>query len=107
MLCSIIGGGAIQVSFVLLLRMTTSNKLIETWVGVLYIETNACAIRADAADGTPRNCLFVTEQLEDYRSVVKWVKSGRHKLDPQRIILWGTSFSGLSSSTPSNLRSSY
>lgn len=69
----------------------------------LYIETNVCAVHADVADGTPRNCMFVTEQLEDYRSVVKWVKSGQHNFDPQRIILWGTSFSGLSSFTHLNL----
>lgn len=46
------------------------------------------------SDGTPRNILSVTEQLEDYGTVVKYARQ-QAELDPQRVILWGTSFSGM------------
>ena len=44
-------------------------------------------------DGTPRHVLRVSEQLEDYRTVINWTRQ-RPELDKNRIILWGTSFSG-------------
>ena len=64
---------------------------------LLYICThlfNAYSSSYVSIDGTPRNCLFVTEQIEDYRSVVKWVKERPEEFDVQKIVLWGTSFSG-------------
>lgn len=44
-------------------------------------------------DGTPRNILIVKDQLEDYRTVIKWVRQ-QSEFDPHRVILFGTSFSG-------------
>ncbi len=45
------------------------------------------------ADGVPRHVVYVSEQLDDYRTVVKWCRQ-QPDLDPQRVILWGTSFAG-------------
>ncbi|KAK7690968.1 hypothetical protein QCA50_006071 [Cerrena zonata] len=41
----------------------------------------------------PRHSVFVSEQLEDYRTVIKFCRQ-QSDFDPQRVILWGTSFSG-------------
>ncbi|KAH9945399.1 alpha/beta-hydrolase [Epithele typhae] len=43
--------------------------------------------------GTPRHIVFVSEQLDDYRTVVKYVRQ-QAEFDPQKVVLWGTSFSG-------------
>ncbi|TDL25845.1 alpha/beta-hydrolase [Rickenella mellea] len=45
------------------------------------------------SDGTPRHALYVSEQLEDYRTVIKWARQ-QPEFDPQRIVVWGSSFSG-------------
>lgn len=44
-------------------------------------------------DGTPRSILIVKDQLDDYRTVIKWVRQ-QLEFDPQRVVLFGTSFSG-------------
>ncbi|EPQ53937.1 alpha/beta-hydrolase [Gloeophyllum trabeum ATCC 11539] len=49
--------------------------------------------RWGASDGTPRHCLFVSEQLEDYRTVIKYCRQ-KPEFDPNRLLVWGTSFSG-------------
>ncbi|KAI1797198.1 alpha/beta-hydrolase [Ganoderma leucocontextum] len=49
--------------------------------------------RWGASAGTPRHVVYVSEQLDDYRTVVKYVRQ-QPEFDPQRVILWGTSFSG-------------
>lgn len=46
------------------------------------------------SDGSPRNALFVSEQLDDYRTVIKYCRQQNGIFDPQRVILWGFSFSG-------------
>jgi hypothetical protein len=46
-----------------------------------------------STDGTARDSVFVSEQLEDYRTVIKWCRQ-RQEFDPQRIVVWGSSFSG-------------
>ncbi|KAJ7580987.1 alpha/beta-hydrolase [Mycena floridula] len=57
----------------------------------------ACVVfdyrRWGASDGTPRHLLVVKEQLEDYRTVIKYVRQQSH-LDPQRVVVWGSSFAG-------------
>jgi len=45
------------------------------------------------SEGEPRNQLFPLEQVEDYRNAITWV-SGQKAVDPQRIGIWGTSYSG-------------
>jgi hypothetical protein len=48
-------------------------------------------------DGTPRHVLYVSEQLEDYRTVIKWCRAQtEYPFDPQQVIVWGSSFSGVS-----------
>ncbi|RDX57430.1 alpha/beta-hydrolase [Lentinus brumalis] len=49
--------------------------------------------RWGASDGTPRHVVYVSEQLEDYRTVVKFCRQ-QPEFDPQRVILWGSSFAG-------------
>jgi hypothetical protein len=46
-----------------------------------------------SSEGKPRGQLFPLEMVEDYRNAISWAceQSG---LDPERIGLWGTSFSG-------------
>ncbi|KAJ7503331.1 alpha/beta-hydrolase [Mycena galericulata] len=46
-----------------------------------------------ASDGTPRHALIIEDQLEDYRTVIKYARQ-QPEFDPQRLILWGSSFSG-------------
>ena len=46
-----------------------------------------------ASSGQPRQLLDIARQQEDYRAVIDWA---RHSdgIDPDRIVLWGSSFSG-------------
>lgn len=46
-----------------------------------------------AIAGTPRHIIYVSEQLDDYRAVIKHCRQ-QSEIDPQKVILWGTSFSG-------------
>ncbi len=43
--------------------------------------------------GEPRHLIWIPDQHEDNRGAVAWAR-GRNEIDPGRIILWGTSFSG-------------
>ncbi len=45
------------------------------------------------SEGEPRCRLFPLEMVEDYRNAISWL-SDRPEVDPQRIGIWGTSFSG-------------
>ena len=56
-------------------------------------ETNTFAL--SLSDGTPRHVLLVKEQLEDYRTVIEYVRA-QPEFDAKRVILWGSSFSGTS-----------
>ncbi|KAJ8692469.1 hypothetical protein PTI98_009779 [Pleurotus ostreatus] len=49
--------------------------------------------RWGTSGGTPRNLVNVAEQLEDFRTVIKYVRS-QNQYDPNKIVLWGTSLSG-------------
>ena len=46
-----------------------------------------------ASEGEPRAQLFYHEQLQDYRNGISWV-SMQKEVDPNRIGIWGTSYSG-------------
>ncbi|KAF9500002.1 alpha/beta-hydrolase [Pleurotus eryngii] len=47
------------------------------------------------SDGTPRHCTYFQDQMDDYASVVKYCRQHEEfGFDPQRVILWGYSFSG-------------
>jgi fermentation-respiration switch protein FrsA (DUF1100 family) len=45
------------------------------------------------SDGEPRGQLFPLEMVEDYRNAITWL-SDQAEVDPARIGIWGTSFSG-------------
>jgi fermentation-respiration switch protein FrsA (DUF1100 family) len=45
------------------------------------------------SEGEPRGRLFPAEQHEDYRNAISWV-SRRPEVDPDRIGVWGSSYSG-------------
>ncbi|KAK7055913.1 peptidase-S15 domain-containing protein [Favolaschia claudopus] len=49
--------------------------------------------RWGASDGSRRNCIYVSEQQDDYRTVVKYARQ-QPEYDPQRVVIWGFSFSG-------------
>lgn len=46
-----------------------------------------------ASDGQPRQLLDVRRQLADWASAISYARS-RPNIDPERLALWGTSFSG-------------
>jgi fermentation-respiration switch protein FrsA (DUF1100 family) len=46
-----------------------------------------------ASEGEPRCQLFPLEQVEDYRNAITWI-SEQPEVDPARIGLWGSSYSG-------------
>ncbi len=46
-----------------------------------------------ASTGQPRQLLDISREKEDYRAVVQWARDNEG-IDPDRIVLWGSSFSG-------------
>lgn len=46
-----------------------------------------------ASEGEPRNQIFPTEQIEDYRNAITWTQMQK-EVNPDRIGVWGTSYSG-------------
>ena len=46
-----------------------------------------------ASTGEPRQLLDIARQLDDYRAVIGWARE-LDGVDPERIVLWGSSFSG-------------
>lgn len=43
--------------------------------------------------GEPRQLLSIRRQMEDWRAAIRFIR-GRPGVDPERVALWGTSFSG-------------
>ena len=46
-----------------------------------------------ASTGQPRQLLDISAQQDDYRAVIDWARH-TEGIDPERIVLWGSSFSG-------------
>ncbi len=46
-----------------------------------------------ASTGEPRQLLDIGRQQDDYRAVVEWARRAEG-IDPDRVVLWGSSFSG-------------
>lgn len=46
-----------------------------------------------ASEGEPRGQIFYFEQQQDYRNAITWL-SLQNEVDPKRIGIWGTSYSG-------------
>ncbi|PNP85025.1 hypothetical protein FNYG_01550 [Fusarium nygamai] len=47
------------------------------------------------SEGEPRNMMNVSQQRQDFRDVISWVRSHPDKFDVSRIVVWGTSFGGM------------
>ncbi len=45
------------------------------------------------SEGEPRNQIFALEMVEDFRNAITWL-SYRNEVDPEKIGVWGTSYSG-------------
>jgi len=46
-----------------------------------------------ASEGEPRNQIFPSEQIEDYKNAITWTQMQK-EVNPERIGVWGTSYSG-------------
>ncbi|KAH9850312.1 alpha/beta-hydrolase [Lenzites betulinus] len=77
----------------------SGNKLLglapyaETFSSLGYAVVVFDYRRWGASAGIPRHIIYVSEQLDDYRSVIKYCRQ-QPEFDPHRVVLWGTSFSG-------------
>ncbi|KAI0671657.1 alpha/beta-hydrolase [Trametes maxima] len=77
----------------------TANKLMgleayaETFASLGYAVVVFDYRRWGASAGIPRHVVYVSEQLDDYRAVVKFCRQ-QTDIDPNKVIIWGTSFSG-------------
>ncbi len=49
--------------------------------------------RFGRSEGEPRQALYPMDQVSDYRCAIHWLREAGH-VDPGRICVWGTSFSG-------------
>lgn len=47
------------------------------------------------SDGEPRNLLTISGELQDFRDVIAWTRQRPDQFDPQRIVVWGSSFGGM------------
>ncbi|GJC85985.1 putative protein in traX-finO intergenic region [Colletotrichum liriopes] len=49
------------------------------------------------SEGSPRNILNVTHQLQDFQDVIKWAREPEQSdlVDSSRIVAWGSSFGGM------------
>ena len=75
----------------------TKDMLLERYA-VHYQKAGYAALVFDyryfgESGGEPRQLMFISNQLEDYRGAVAYARSLK-EIDPKRIVLWGTSASG-------------
>jgi pimeloyl-ACP methyl ester carboxylesterase len=49
--------------------------------------------RFGASSGEPRQVIDIPSETDDYRAVIEWARNAEG-IDPDRIVLWGSSFSG-------------
>ncbi|KAK1221537.1 hypothetical protein PQX77_015656 [Marasmius sp. AFHP31] len=72
-------------------KLMSLSPYAETFANSGY----ACLVfdyrRWGASDGTSRHVLNVEEQHEDYRSVIKYAQL-QPEINPDRVVVWGTSF---------------
>ncbi|KAI0649203.1 alpha/beta-hydrolase [Trametes meyenii] len=77
----------------------SANKLMglepyaKTFVSLGYAVVVFDYRRWGASAGIPRHVVYVSEQLDDYRTVVKFCRQ-QPEIDPNKVVIWGTSFSG-------------
>jgi acetyl esterase/lipase len=48
------------------------------------------------SEGEPRHTVRPTDQYRDVKNVLAWVREQHDMFDPSKIVIWGTSFGGLS-----------
>ncbi|KAG5221401.1 hypothetical protein IMY05_C4419001100 [Salix suchowensis] len=62
--------------------------------GQYRVQWRISDVMLQSVDGTPRHCTYFQDQMDDYASVVKYCRQHEEfGFDPQRLILWGYSFS--------------
>jgi dienelactone hydrolase len=45
------------------------------------------------SEGEPRQLMYISYQLDDYRAAIEYAR-GRKEIDPDKVVVWGTSASG-------------
>ncbi len=75
----------------------TKDILVEKYA-LRFVDAGFAALTFDyrhfgESQGKPRQFYSVTEQLEDIKAAIKFVRN-RSEIDPEKIVIWGTSSSG-------------
>ena len=75
----------------------TKDILLEQYA-IRYRDAGYAALAFDyrhfgTSEGEPRQLMFISYQLDDYRGAVEYVR-GLKEIDPEKVVLWGTSASG-------------
>jgi dienelactone hydrolase len=75
----------------------TKDILLERYA-IRYRNAGYAALAFDyrhfgTSEGEPRQLMFISYQLDDYRAAIDYAR-GLKEIDPEKIILWGTSASG-------------
>jgi dienelactone hydrolase len=75
----------------------TKDILLERYA-IRYRNAGYAALAFDyrhfgTSEGEPRQLMFISYQLEDYRAAIEYAR-GRKEVDPEKIVVWGTSASG-------------
>jgi len=75
----------------------TKDILLERYA-IRYRNAGYAALAFDyrhfgTSEGEPRQLMFISYQLDDYRAAIGYARSLK-EIDPEKIILWGTSASG-------------
>lgn len=47
------------------------------------------------SEGTPRNLMSISRELQDFRDVVAWARQQHDLWDTHRVVIWGSSFGGM------------
>lgn len=68
----------------------SSQALAEKGYGAVAFDYRSFGL----SDGQPRNMLSSSDQLQDYRSVISYIRRADSPFDPTRVAVWGFSFGG-------------
>ncbi|KAL0945350.1 hypothetical protein HGRIS_000848 [Hohenbuehelia grisea] len=75
----------------------TKSMGLASWAEAFCAAGYVCIVfdfrRWGASDGSPRNSIFISERLQDYRTIIKYCRR-KDDYDSQKIVLWGYSFAG-------------
>ena len=75
----------------------TKDILLERYA-ILYRDAGYAVLAFDyrhfgTSEGEPRQLMFISYQLDDYRAAIEYAR-GRKEIDPEKVVVWGTSASG-------------